>query len=157
MPTQTRSQCFFLNAERLIGEESRSIALRQENSTGNEVDAHKDHGKLSAMRECVQKRSTLLKWDLVIQEIQPIAGCVRGIMHFMIQSALLDYSFPFLILVCYIRLVYRTANFQIVAITLTSLVKDTFCFQLNQSKSKFVWLASKKRIKVLGIGNSFLY
>ena len=27
MLTQPRSQCFFLNAERLIGEESRSIAL----------------------------------------------------------------------------------------------------------------------------------
>ena len=35
-------------------------------------------------------------------------GCVRGIMHFLIQSALLDYSFPFLFLVCYIRLLYRT-------------------------------------------------
>ena len=58
-------------------------------------------------------------------------GCVRGIMHFIIQSALLDYSFPFLILVCYIRLVYRTSNFQIVAIALTSLVKDTFYLQLR--------------------------
>ena len=35
---------------------------------------------------------------------------------------------PFLIFVCYIRLVYRTSNFQIVAIALTSLVKDTFQF-----------------------------
>ena len=24
------------------------------------------------MRKCVQKRSTILKWDLVIQEIQPL-------------------------------------------------------------------------------------
>ena len=32
----------------------------------------------------------------------------------IIQSALLDYSAPFLVLVCYIRLVYRTSNFQIV-------------------------------------------
>ena len=76
---------------------------------------------------------------------------------FIIQSALLDYSFPFLILVCYIRLVYCTSNFQIVAIARTSLVKDTFPLQLNKSNSKFVLLASKKRIKVLGIGNSFLY
>ena len=58
---------------------------------------------------------------------------VWGFMHFIIQSALLDYSFLFLILVsyislvfCYIRLVYRTSNFQIVAIALTSLFKDTF-------------------------------
>ena len=47
-----------------------------------------------------------------------------------IQSALLDFSFPFLILVCYNRrLVYRTSNFQVIAIALTSLVKDTFCLQ----------------------------
>ena len=77
-------------------------------------------------------------------------------MDFIIQSGLLDYSFPFLILVYYIRLVYHTSNFQIAAIVLTSLVKDTFCLQLNKSNSKFVWLASKKRIKVLGIG-TFLY
>ena len=51
-------------------------------------------------------------------------GCVRGIMYLIIQSALLDYSFPFLILVCYIRLVYRTSIFQIVTIALTSLTKD---------------------------------
>ena len=37
-------------------------------------------------------------------------------MHYTIQSALLGYNFPFLILVCFIRLVYRTSNFQIVAI-----------------------------------------
>ena len=71
-----------------------------------------------------------------MQEIQPLVcrkklilicelGYVRGVMHFKIQSALLDYSFPFLILVCYIRrLVDRTSNFQIIAIALTSLVKD---------------------------------
>ena len=79
------------------------------------------------------------------------------IMHFIIQSALLHYSFPFLVLVCYIRLVYCMSNFQIVSIALTSLVKDTFCLQLCQSNSKLVWLASIKRVKVLGIGNSFLY
>ena len=78
-----------------------------------------------------------LKGDLVIKGIQQLVsgkklilicelGCVRGIMHFIIQSALLDYSFLFLILVCYIRLVYHTSNFQIAAIALTSLVKDTF-------------------------------
>ena len=54
-----------------------------------------------------------------------------GIMHFIIQSVLLDYSFLFLILVYYIRLVYCMSNFQIVAIMLTSLVKDTFCHQLH--------------------------
>ena len=48
-------------------------------------------------------------------------GCVRGIMYLIIQSALLDYSFPFLILVCYIRLVYITSNFQDVAIVLHEL------------------------------------
>ena len=47
--------------------------------------------------------------------------CVWGIMHFIIQSTLLDYSFPFLILVCYIRLVYITSNFQDVAIVLHEL------------------------------------
>ena len=49
------------------------------------------------------------------------------------------------------------SNFQIVAIGLTSLVKDTFCLQLHWSNNKLVWLASKKRIKVLGIDNSFWY
>ena len=104
---------------------------------------------LSPVCKSVQKRSTVLKWDLIIQEIQPLAcrkklilicklGCVRGIMHFIIQSALLDCSFPFFILVCYIRLVYLTPNFQIVAIVLTSLIKDTFCLQLRQSDSKLV-------------------
>ena len=78
-------------------------------------------------------------------------------MNFIIQSALLDHSFPFLILVCYIRLVYLTSDFQFVAIALTSLVKELFCLQLLYSNSEFVWLAGKKRIKVLGIGNSFLY
>ena len=86
------------------------------------------------MCKCVQKRSALLNWDLVIWKIQPLVyrrklilicelGYVRGIMHFIIQSALLDCSFP--ILVCYIRLVYRTSNFQTAAIVLTSFVKDT--------------------------------
>ena len=46
------------------------------------------------------------------------------IMHFIIQSALLDYSFLSLILVCYVRLVYCMSNYQIVAIALMSLVKD---------------------------------
>ena len=166
MPTQPRSQCFFPNLKRLVGEESRSIALHQKRSPGNKVDTHKDQVKLSAMCKCIQKCSALLKWDLLIQKIQPLVyrkklilicelGCVQGIMHFIIQSALLDCSFP--ILVCYIRLVYRMSNFQTAAIVLTSFVKDTFCLQLHQSNSKFMWLASKKRTKVLGIGNSFLY
>ena len=83
-----------------------------------------------------------LKGDLVIKGIQQLVsgkklilicelGCVRGIMHFIIQSALLDYRFPFLILVCYIRLVDHTSNFQIVTIVLTSSVKVTFCLQLR--------------------------
>ena len=55
--------------------------------------------------------------------------CVQGIMHFIIQSALLDCSFP--ILVYYISLVYCTSNFRISAIVLTSFVKDTFCLQLH--------------------------
>ena len=78
-------------------------------------------------------------------------------MNFIIQSALLDHSFPFLILVCYISLVYLTSDFQFVAIALMSLVKELFCLQLLYSNSEFVWLVGKKRIKVLGIGNSFLY
>ena len=84
------------------------------------------------MCKCVQKHSALLKWDLLIEKIQPLVyrkklilicelGYVRGIMHFIIQSALLDCSFP--ILVSYIRLVYRTSNFQTTAIVLTSFVK----------------------------------
>ena len=44
-----------------------------------------------------------------------------GIMYFIIQSALLDYSFPFLILVCYISLVWGTSNFQIVAIVVSTI------------------------------------
>ena len=110
------------------------------------------------MCKCVQKRSALLKWDLLIQKIQPLVyrkklilicelGCVQGIMHFIIQSALLDCSFP--ILVSYIRLVYCTSNFQIVAIVLTSFVKATFSLQLHQSNSKFTWLASKKEQELL--------
>ena len=65
-------------------------------------------------------------------------------MYFIIQSALLDYSFLFLILVCYIRLVYHTSDSQIVAIARMGLVKDTFCLQLQLSNSMLVWLASKK-------------
>ena len=56
-------------------------------------------------------------------------GCVKKIMHFIIQSALLDCIFP--ILICYISLVYCTSNFQIVAKVLTSFVKDTFYLQLH--------------------------
>ena len=116
-----------------------------------------------AMRKCVQKHSTLLKRDLVKYEIQPLVcrkklilicklGCVQDIMHFIIQLALLDYSFPLLILACFIRLAYCTSNFQIATIAHTSLpsaalVKQQAC----------MWLANKKRIKVLGINNSFLY
>ena len=55
-----------------------------------------------------------------------------GFMHFIVQSALLDYSFPFLIVICYIRLafcyirlVYHTSNFQIVAIALTRHILPT--------------------------------
>ena len=47
------------------------------------------------------------------------------------NSALLDCSFAFLILVCYIRPVYQMSNFQIIAIALMSLLKDTFCLQLH--------------------------
>ena len=52
-----------------------------------------------------------------------------AIMHFIIQSALLDCSL--LILVGYIRLVYRTSNFQTAAIVLTGFLKDTFYLQLH--------------------------
>ena len=83
--------------------------------------------------------------------------CVWGIMHFIIQSALLDHSFLFLILICYVRLVYHMSNFQIIAIVLTNLVKVTFYLQLYKSNNKLLWLASKKIIKVLGIEKSFLY
>ena len=111
-----------------------------------------------AMCKCVQKHLPLLKWDWLIQKIQPLVYrkkmilicelcCVQEIMHFIIQSALLDCSFP--ILVCCISLVYCTSNFQIAAIVLTSFVKDTFCLQLHQSNSKFTWLASKKEQKFL--------
>ena len=58
-------------------------------------------------------------------------SCVWGIAHFIIHSASLDCSFPFLILLCYVRLVYCMSNFQIVGIVLTSLIKDTFCLQLR--------------------------
>ena len=84
------------------------------------------------MCKCVQKHSALLKWDLLIEKIQPLVyrkklilicelGYVWGIMHFIIQSVLLDCSFP--ILVFYIRLVYRASNFQTAAIVLTNFVK----------------------------------
>ena len=53
MPTQPRSQCFFPNGERLVGEESRSIALRLERSPENKVDSHKDHGKTLSYQQCV--------------------------------------------------------------------------------------------------------
>ena len=83
-------------------------------------------------------------------------ACPLCLLHVIIQSALLDYSFLFLILVCYIRLVYHTSNFQIVSRALASVVKDIFCPQLCSSNSKLVWLSSRKRIKVLGISKSFL-
>ena len=97
-------------------------------------------------QQCIQECSTRLKLELVIKEIQPLLcrkkliliwepGCVQGILHFIIQSALLDYSFPFLILVCYIRLVYRTPNFQIIVIDLTSLVKETLVSCTSQTAS----------------------
>ena len=53
MPTQPRSQCFFPNAEQLIGEESQSIALCYERSPRKEVDAHKDHCKTLSYQQCV--------------------------------------------------------------------------------------------------------
>ena len=37
MLTQPRSQCFFPNAEQLVGEESQSIALRYEKSLGTRL------------------------------------------------------------------------------------------------------------------------
>ena len=40
------SQCFFPNAEQLIGEESRLIALRQERIPGFKVDVHCHHDKM---------------------------------------------------------------------------------------------------------------
>ena len=53
MPTEPGSQCFFPNAEQLIGEEIRPIALRQERRTWNKIDAHKDHGKMISYWQCV--------------------------------------------------------------------------------------------------------
>ena len=58
MPTQPCSPCFFPNTERLVGEESQSITLRQERSRGNKVDAHKDHGKTLSYQQCVNAFST---------------------------------------------------------------------------------------------------
>ena len=160
MPTQLRSRASFLTqSDWLEKKADQSLCIRKE-ALGTRLIPTKT--RLSYQQKC----SALLKCDLLIQKIQSLVyrkklilicelGYVRGIMHFRIQSALLDCSFP--ILVCYIRLVYRTSNFQTVAIVLTSFVKDTFCPQLHQSNSKFTWLATKKRTKVLGIGNSFLY
>ena len=78
---------------------------------------------------CYKWNSAISLWKKLILLICKFS-CFWGIMHFIIQSALLDYRFPFLILVCYIRLVEHTPNIQIAAIALTSLVKDTFCLQL---------------------------
>ena len=150
MPTQPCSQCFFPNSKQLVGEESQSMALHQKRSPGNKVDTHKDHGKALSYQQCEVHSKAFGTSKVGLAYIENSA-----IMHFIIQSALFDCSF--LIVVCYIRLVYRMSNFQTAAIVLTSFVKDTFCLQLHQSNSKFMWLASKKRTKVLGIGNSFLY
>ena len=72
------------------------------------------------------------RWNLfVLVEFEKSAlKTQQWCMHFILQSALLDCIFPFLILVCYIRLVYCMSNFQIVSIALPSLVKDTFSLQL---------------------------
>ena len=79
----------------------------------------------------IQKFSLFRKKLILICEFGcvPIFSISADIIRF--QPALLDYSFPFLILVYYTRLVYRMSNFQIVAIALTNLVKDTFCLQLR--------------------------
>ena len=70
--------------------------------------------KLSAMCKCVQKRSALLKWGLLIWKIQPLVYRKKIDVNlraqlFIIQPALLDCSFP--ILGCYSRL-----SFQIVEV-----------------------------------------
>ena len=49
------------------------------------------------------------------------------------------------------------SNFKIAAIALVSLVKDTSCLQLHKSNSKLMWLASKKRIKVLEVINILFF
>ena len=59
MLSQPRSQCFFCNVERLIGDESRSIALRWERGAGNEADAHKDDGKTLSYQQCVNAFKSL--------------------------------------------------------------------------------------------------
>ena len=45
--------------------------------------------------------------------------------HNSVSLTTLDYHFLFLVLVCFIRLVYGTSNFQIVAIALTSAMPKT--------------------------------
>ena len=56
------------------------------------------------------------------------AGQCLGHYAFHNSVSLSRLQLPFLILVCYVRLVYRTSNFEIVATALTSLVKDIFQF-----------------------------
>ena len=138
MATQLPSQCSFLTQSSWLGKKAdQSLRIRKD-ALGTRLMPTKT--MVRAMCKCVQKHLALLKWDWLIYKIQPLVyrtklilicglGCVQGIMHFIIQSALLDCSFP--ILVCYISLVYCTSNFQIATIVLTSFVKDTFCLQLH--------------------------
>ena len=116
---------FLMQSKWLEKKANQSICIRKE-ALGTRLIPTKTiwyfDTSLLAMSKCIQKNSKLLKWNLVIYEIQPLVcgkililicelSCVQGIMHFIIQSALLNYGFPFLILVCYIRLVYCMPNF----------------------------------------------
>ena len=59
MHAHSTSSAVLPNAERLIREESRSIAQREERSPGNEVDAHKEHDKTLSYQQCVNAFKTV--------------------------------------------------------------------------------------------------
>ena len=157
MPTQPCSQYFFPNAERLVGEESQLIALRQERSPGNKFDVHKDHGETLSYQQCVNVFKTFSTSKVGLAYIENSAISLQKKIDINLRARLCSghYAFhnsvsltrlqlPVLNSCLLFRLVYCPSNFQIVAIALMSLVKDTFCLQLGQSNSKLVWLASKK-------------
>ena len=107
MPTQPCTQCFFPNAERLIGEESTSNFY-----TSKEGLDYKGNSAISLRK----------KTDINLR-----ARLCSG--HYAFHNSVSRARLPLPILNSRLlyQLVDRTSNFQIVAIALKSLVQDTFC------------------------------
>ena len=171
MPTQPRSQCSFFK-RRGIDWRRKTISCSALGKNPCELRRCPlrpwEYATLSAMSECVQKCSKLLKWDLVIQEIQPLTcrkklilicelGCVRG--NYVFQNSVSLTRLQLLVLNS--RLLYQ-ASLPYVKFSDRCLIAHEFgsrhnlAFSCAIQAASPVWLSSKKRIKVLVIGNLFL-